>query len=87
MDISVIVLGTFAAVVFGFTAACILKFIQCVRESKEESEAIEKWLRERAAYRVTVTAERRGTVTVGDCSSLLDDSPESASDQSGPRAA
>ena len=76
----------FIAVVV-FSTVCVVRFLEVLRESKEESDAIERWLRERAAYRVTVTAERRGTVTVGDCSSLLDDSPESASDQSGPRAA
>lgn len=73
MDISTIVLGLFAVAVFGFTAACVIKFVECIRESKAESDAITKWWAERAEYR--------------NSSSLEDDSPESASDTTGPRAA
>jgi len=72
MDISTIVLLGFALVVFSFTAICVVRFIDVIRESKAESDAITRWWAERADYRTS--------------SSLEDDSPEQT-DTTGPRAA
>ncbi len=72
MDISTIVLLGFALVVFSFTAICVVRFVECIRESKAESDAITRWWAERADYRTS--------------SSIEDDSPEQT-DTTGPRAA
>lgn len=62
----------FIAVVV-FSTVCVVRFLEVLRESKEQSDAIERWWKERASYRTS--------------SSIEDDSPESASDQSGADAA
>ena len=39
------------AVVLIFAAICVLRFIDVIRETKEEADAIERWWAERAKYR------------------------------------
>lgn len=62
MNVAFLVLFIAAVV---FSTVCVVRFLEALRESREESDAIERWWAERSRYRTT--------------SSIEDDSPETDS--------